>query len=78
MYSVIRVYDEQAFNNMSEESEKKNSIEKKLLWPVPSQGMVEQAKKHDGYHSQNNRRKNRKKTYTIPFFPRSRHIKKYI
>ena len=31
---------------MSEESEKKNYIVKKSLQPVPSQSMVDQAKKH--------------------------------
>ena len=46
MYPAIRNYDEQAFDNMSEESEeKKTFIIKKSLRPVPSQGMVEQAKK---------------------------------
>ena len=45
MYPVIRSYDEQAFDNMSEKSEKNNFIMKKSLRPVPSQGVVEQAKK---------------------------------
>ena len=45
IYPAIRSYDEQAFDNMSEESEKKNFIVKKLLRPVPSRRMVEQAKK---------------------------------
>ena len=50
MYPAIRSDDEQAFDNMSEESEKKkNFIIKKSFWPVPSQGMVEQAKKHGGF-----------------------------
>ena len=50
---LCRSYDEQAFDNMSEESEeKKNSIIKKSLRPVPSQGMVEQAKKHGGFRPQ--------------------------
>ena len=44
MYPAICSYDEQAFDNMSEESEKNNFIVKKLLQPVPSQGMLEQAK----------------------------------
>ena len=44
MYTRICSDDEQAFD-MSEESEEKNFIVKKSLWPVPSQGMVEQAKK---------------------------------
>ena len=44
--TAIRSYDEQAFDNMSEESEKKHFIVKKSLWLVPSQGMVEQAKKN--------------------------------
>ena len=43
MYPAIRSYDEQAFYNISEENEKKNFIVNKSLWPVPSQGMVEQA-----------------------------------
>ena len=46
MYPAIRSYDEQAFDNMSEESGKKpNFIVKKSLQSVPSRGMVEQAKK---------------------------------
>ena len=45
MYTVIRSYYEQAFDNMSEESEKKKFIIKKSLRPVPSQGMIEQAQK---------------------------------
>ena len=44
MYAAIRSYDEQAFDNMSEESEKENFFVKKLLQPVPSQSMDEQAK----------------------------------
>ena len=49
MYTTIHSCDEQAFDNMSEEGEKKNFILRKSLWPVPSQGMVEQAKKHGGF-----------------------------
>ena len=49
MYTAIPRYDEHIFDNMSEESEKKNFIVKKSLWPFPSQGMVEQAKKHGGF-----------------------------
>ena len=45
MYPVICSSDEQGVDNMSEESGKKNFIIKKSLWPVPSQGIVEQAKK---------------------------------
>ena len=46
MYPAIRGYDEQAFdNNMSEESENNKFIVKKSLRPIPSQVMVEQAKK---------------------------------
>ena len=45
MYTTIRSYDEEAFDNMSEESEKKNFFIQKSLQPVPSQGMVEQAQK---------------------------------
>ena len=45
MYPAICSCDEQAFNNMSKENEKKkNFIVKKSFQPVPSQGMVEQAK----------------------------------
>ena len=51
MYATIRSYDEQAFN-MSEESEKKNFIVQKSLRPVPSQGKVEQAKKHCSFRPQ--------------------------
>ena len=49
MYTAIHSYDEQAFDNMSEESEEKNFIVKKSLRPVPSRGLVEQAKKHGGF-----------------------------
>ena len=45
MYTESRSYDEQAFDNMSEESERKNLIVKKSLRPVPIQGVVEEAKK---------------------------------
>ena len=45
MCLAIWSYDEQAFDNMSEENEKKIFIVKKSLLPVPSQGMVEQARK---------------------------------
>ena len=42
MYPAIRSYDEQAFDNMSEESEeKKHLIVKKSLRPIPSQSLVE-------------------------------------
>ena len=41
MYTAIRNYDEEAFDNMSEESEKKTFSHEKLLQPVSSQGMVE-------------------------------------
>ena len=52
-YTAICSDDEQAFDHMSEESEKKkNFIMKKSLRPVPSQGMVEQAKKHGGFRLQ--------------------------
>ena len=43
IYPEICRYDDQAFDDMSEESGKKNIV-KKQLWPVPSQGIVEQAK----------------------------------
>ena len=52
MYTAIRNYDEQAFDNMSEENEKKTFIIKKSLRPVPSQGIVEQAKKHGDFRPQ--------------------------
>ena len=52
MYTVICSYDKQAFDNMSEESENNNFIVKKSLRPVPSQGMVEQAKKHGNFRPQ--------------------------
>ena len=51
MYPAIHSY-EQAFDNMSEESEKNNFIIKKSLRPVPSQYMVEQARKHGGFRPQ--------------------------
>ena len=41
-----------AFDNMSEESEKTTFFAKKSLRPVPSQGMVESAKKHGGFRPQ--------------------------
>ena len=49
MYTAIRSYDEQAFDNMSEESEEKHFecfIVDKPLWPVPTQGIVEQAEQN--------------------------------
>ena len=53
MYPAICSYDEQAFDNMSEESDYNSFIIKKLLRLVPNQGMVEQAKKkHGGFRSQ--------------------------
>ena len=54
IYAAIHSYDEQTFENMSEESEK-NFIVKKYplsLCLVPSQGMVKQAKKHGGFRPQ--------------------------
>ena len=51
-YTAIRSYGEQAFNNMSEESEKNKFIIEKSLRPVPSQGVVEPAKKHGGFRPQ--------------------------
>ena len=44
MYPAIHNYDDQALNDVSEESEKNKIIVKKPLWPVPSQGIFEQAK----------------------------------
>ena len=52
IYPAIRSDDEQTFVNMSEESEKRNFIIKKSLQPVPSQGMVEQAKNRGGFKAQ--------------------------
>ena len=52
IYPAIRSYDEQAFDNISEESGKKNFIVQKSLRPVPTHGMVEQAKKHGGFRLQ--------------------------
>ena len=52
MYPAIRSYDAQAFNNMSEESKKKNVIVKKLLRPVWSRGMIGQAKKQGSFRRQ--------------------------
>ena len=53
MHPAICNSDEQAFKNMSEESERKNNfIMKKSMQPVPSLGMVEQAKKHGGFRPQ--------------------------
>ena len=46
MYPAIRSYDEQAFDNMSEEGGKK-LIVMKLLRPVPTQGIVEQTEQND-------------------------------
>ena len=45
MYTAIRSYDEEAFDNMSEQSEKKNFIVKRSLQLIPSQGIVVEAKK---------------------------------
>ena len=53
MHTAIRRNDEEAFNNMREESEeKKKTIAKKSMSPVPSQGMVEQAKTHGAFRPQ--------------------------
>ena len=52
MYRVTRSYDEEAFDNMSEESGKKKIIIKKSLRPVPNRGRVGQAKKHGGFRPQ--------------------------
>ena len=45
MYPAILRYDDQAFNDMSVESEKK-TLSLINLQPVPNQGIGEQAKKH--------------------------------
>ena len=62
-----------AFDNMSEESEKnkKNFFVKKLLRPVPSRGMVEQANKNmaDSDPSE--------VTQDTPFDPRERGGRRY-
>ena len=50
--AIYPSYDEQTFDNMSEESENNNFIIKKLLRPVPNQGKVEQAKKHGSFRPQ--------------------------
>ena len=50
IYPAIHSYDEQAFDNMSEESKKNNFIVKKSL--RPSQVMVKQVKKHGGFRPQ--------------------------
>ena len=52
MYPAIRSYDEQAFDNMSEESENNNFIIRTSLRPVPSRGMVQQTKKHGNFRPQ--------------------------
>ena len=44
MCTAIPSYDGQTFDDMSEESEKRNFIVKKPLRPVPSQGIVSQKK----------------------------------
>ena len=44
MYPAIRSYDEQAFDNISEESEQKSFLVKKSLQPVPTRGIVERGR----------------------------------
>ena len=52
MYPAICSYDDETFDDMSEESEEKKTLTlKKSLRPVPSQGMVEQVKKHGGFQT---------------------------
>ena len=46
MYPVICRNDDQAISDLNEQSEKKTLSFMKLLRPVPSQGIVEQAKKN--------------------------------
>ena len=46
MYPVINRYDDQAFDNMSEESESNTFVVKKSLWPFQTQGIVEQAEQN--------------------------------
>ena len=48
MYPAICWCDDQAFDDISKECEKKEFIVKKSLWSVPSKGIVEQAKKKNG------------------------------
>ena len=45
MYPEIHRYYDQAFNDMNEESGKKNLFMKKALQPLPNQGDVSKAKK---------------------------------
>ena len=49
MYPAIHRYDDQAFDYISEESEKKNFIVKKSLWHIPSQGIVEQTQQNGNF-----------------------------
>ena len=56
MYPEICSYDEQGFDRKWKK--KKNMTVKKSLWPVPRQGMVEQAKTHGGFRSQQGYRGN--------------------
>ena len=51
MYAAIRRYVDEAFDDISEESEKKHKhfehfIMNKPSWPVPTQGIVEEAKQN--------------------------------
>ena len=68
MYPAIRRNDEQTFDDMSEESEKKNFIIKKSVWPLPSQGIVEQVKKNGEFRPH----------WGTVWFPRMRMMKDII
>ena len=55
MYVAIHRYEDQAFDDITKESEKtffECFIVKKSLRPVPNQGMVEKVKKHGGFKPQ--------------------------
>ena len=57
MYTVIRSYEDQAFNDMSKESEEKKNLStfffiKKMLQPVQRQGIVEQTEQNGGLNPQ--------------------------
>ena len=60
MYTAICSYDEQAFDDINEESGKKpkhfdHFIINKPLWPVPIQGIVEQAEQNGELRPQQGR-----------------------
>ena len=45
MFPAIHKYDDQTFDDMNEESDKQKFVIEKPLRPLPSHGIVEQAKK---------------------------------